>query len=91
MAKVVWLKRAADQLDQIAAYIELFDVEAASRMAAKLIALSESLADFPARGRPVGDGRREMTTVRPYVMRYRVIADTVFIISVRHARRQTIR
>lgn len=40
--------------------------------AGRLIEVADGLAEFSERGRDVGDGRREMTTVWPYVLRYRV-------------------
>ena len=47
-----------------------------------------SLIDFPDRGRPVGNGRRELTIVRPYLIRYVVVGGAVRILSVRHAARR---
>lgn len=85
MAAVVWLDEAFDQLDLIVAYIAQFDPDAAERIGGRLIALGESLADFPNRGRPASDGTREMVIVRPYILRYEVIADTVTIIGIRHS------
>lgn len=87
MAKVVWLDEAIDQLDQIIAYIEVFDPPAANRIKARLIDVSDSLRSFPHRGRPGRQGSREMVTVSPYILRYTVIDETIFILGVRHARR----
>ncbi|MEI5686371.1 MULTISPECIES: type II toxin-antitoxin system RelE/ParE family toxin [Sphingomonas] len=55
-------------------------------MAARLLDLGNSLAIFPRRGRPK-DGIREMTSVPPYILRYSVADETVFILSVRHGAR----
>lgn len=88
MAQIVWLNEAIDQLDVIAAYIRLFDPAAARRVVTRLIALGESLSEFPNRGRPVGNGIREMTTVPPYILRYEVVGDLVFIRGIRHGARQ---
>lgn len=71
--RVVWPDSVADQLDQIAAYIEVFDPRAADRVVQRLVALSESLADFPHRGRPADNDARELSTVPPYILRYRVL------------------
>ena len=49
------------------------------------IAVADSLAEFPERGRDAGNGLREMTTVRPYVLRYRVETERVVILRVRHS------
>ncbi len=62
----MWTAEAADNLDAIVSYIELFNPSAASRMAERLIALADSLAEFPERGRDAGEGRRELTVVPPY-------------------------
>jgi toxin ParE1/3/4 len=84
MAEVVWLRAAIVQIDQIAAYVRVFDPAAADRLAQRLLALGDSLADFPLRGRPASNGAREMLIVRPYILRYRVIDDRVFILGIRH-------
>ncbi len=87
MASVVWSDSALHQLIQIKAYIAAFDPLAADRIVAKLSSLGDSLADFPSRGRPCGDGLREMTTLPPYVLRYEIVGDRVVILRVRHAAR----
>ena len=51
--------------------------------------MADSLAEFPDRGRDVGDGRREMTTVRPYVLRYRVEDERVIVLRIRHGARES--
>ncbi len=89
MADIIWRVAALDDLDEAIAYIEHHDRTAADRYRTKLIAAGESLRDFPHRGRP-GDlpGRREVTTVPPYIITYEVEDDTVFILSIRHGRRR---
>lgn len=84
MAEVFWLDEAADQLDRIVAYIDIFDPIAAERMARRLVALGESLSDFPHRGRPARNGTREMTTVPPYILQYEVHGEIVYILGIRH-------
>ena len=54
----------------------------------RLIALADSLAEFSERGREAGDGRREMTIVPPYILRYRVEKDRVVILRIRHGARE---
>ena len=63
---------------------QAFDPAAAARLALKLIEVADRLADFPDRGRDAGNGLREMTTVWPYILRYRVEDDQVIILRVRH-------
>jgi plasmid stabilization system protein ParE len=72
-------------------YIFDFNPQAAARMADALLAAGDSLASFPHRGRPVrGTAMRELVTVSPYIIRYRIAGDTVIILRVRHgARRPT--
>ena len=50
--------------------------------------MAESLSVFPERGRDAGEGRREMTIVWPYVLRYRVEGSIVYILRVRHGARR---
>lgn len=88
MADVIWRNAALEDLDAIIAYIAPHDHAAAARIAAKLLACGDSLTHFPHRGRPAADGRREMTTVPPYVLRYEVDGDRVHILSIRHGARR---
>jgi toxin ParE1/3/4 len=50
--------------------------------------VADSLAEFSDRGREAGEGRTEMTVVWPYVLRYRVEAETVIVLRIRHGARQ---
>ncbi|WBH15372.1 type II toxin-antitoxin system RelE/ParE family toxin [Sphingomonas radiodurans] len=88
MANVIWTDEALTNLELIVDYIEQFDPQAAVRMALRLISASESLRDFPNRGRPAGETFRELPGVRPYVIRYRVAAEIVYIIRIRHGARR---
>jgi len=59
------------------------------RLAERLSAAGDSLSFFPDRGRPVrGTGLRELTVVYPYIIRYRITADHVRILRVRHGARR---
>jgi toxin ParE1/3/4 len=86
MARVVWTREALSNIELIRAYIQQFDPGAAQRMARRLIEAGDSLREFPERGRLVADGRRELPTVPPYIIRYRIEADRVFILRIRHGR-----
>ena len=88
MAEVIWRQQAIDDIRNIARYINAHDPRAANSVAAKLFALGESLAAFPRRGRPSGEGR-EMTNVPPYILRYSVEGERVLILSIHHGARNT--
>lgn len=88
VAKVVWTDAAAEDLQAIVRYLRTNDLDVAAKTGAQLFVLGESLADFPNRGRPISGGRRELVSVPPYVLRYRVIDDRALIISIHHGRRR---
>jgi len=88
---VVWTQSAIGDLTGIRQYIGQFNPYAAQRMAESLIAAASGLTDFPERGRPVGPGKRELTVVWPYVIRYRIEGERVVVLRVRHGRRRPLR
>jgi toxin ParE1/3/4 len=85
--RIVWTDDAVANLEAIFTYVSAFNPAAADALANRLIAVADSMATFPHRGRDVGGGRREMTTVWPYILRYRVDGDTLIILRVRHGAR----
>jgi plasmid stabilization system protein ParE len=85
--RIVWTDEAVAHLEAIVEYVEAFNPAAARRLGERLIEVADSLAEFPDRGRDAGQGRREMTTVWPYILRYRVEADRVVILRIRHGAR----
>ncbi|HYJ30825.1 MAG TPA: type II toxin-antitoxin system RelE/ParE family toxin [Allosphingosinicella sp.] len=88
MPKIVWTDEAVEHLEAIVTYVSVYDATAAERLAQRLIDLADSLADFPHRGRDAGGERREMTVVWPYILRYRVDGDSVYILRIRHGARE---
>jgi toxin ParE1/3/4 len=84
MAEVIWTPGAARDLDLIYDYISQFDPVAATRILNELIDAGDGLDVFPNRGRMGPRHHRELPSVPPFVIRYRVTGDTVFIVSVRH-------
>ncbi|WP_174284982.1 type II toxin-antitoxin system RelE/ParE family toxin [Sphingomonas bacterium] len=88
MADVVWRRSAIDDLNRIIAYIRKFDPAAADDYRKRLTALGESLSSFPHRGRATSGRRREMVTIAPYILGYRVTGHRVSIESIRHSARQ---
>jgi len=89
VAEVIWTDRAFADIEAIVAYISSQSKPlAAQRLGQKLLAIGESLRDHPDRGRPISHSRREIAFVTPYLVRYRIKGDRVFIMEVRHAARR---
>ena len=82
--RIIWPPQAARDLRSIRDYIGQFNPSAAARFAARLVATTESLADFSERARPASGKRRELVVVWPYIIRYRIEAERVVILRVRH-------
>ena len=87
MRRIVWTDEAVAHLEAIVEYVEAFNPAAARRLGERLILVADRLADFSERGRDAGNGRREITTVWPYILRYRVEVDRVIILRIRHGAR----
>ena len=85
--RIVWTDDAVGNLEAIVTYVETFNPAAAQRLAERLVLLADSLTHSPRRGRDAGEGRREMTTVWPYILRYRVEDERVIILRIRHGAR----
>ena len=87
VAEVVWTWRALADLTAIRDYIGQFSPLAAQRMAVRLKAAADSLAENPKRGRLATATLRELVVVPPYVIRYYVGDGVVHIVRIRHAAR----
>ena len=88
MGRLRWTEGALADVRRIRAYVTLQRPLAAARLATRLIAAGESLGEHPLRGRPAGGHQRELVTVPPYLIRYRVAASgEVLILEVRHGAR----
>ena len=88
MVRIIWNVSAREDVERIRSYVAQFDPVAAQRLANRIIRASNSLADFPNRGRPAGGTRRELVIVPTYVIRYRVAGDTVYITRIKHGRQR---
>jgi plasmid stabilization system protein ParE len=88
MRRVVWSPTAIRDLARIRAFVARFSPVAAARITSDLQAAGETLAAHADRGRPAPGGKRELATLRPYLIRYRVTTDDVRIIRIRHAARR---
>jgi addiction module RelE/StbE family toxin len=87
--RVVWTETALRGVWRAYDYLMDFNPRAAAHLAESLLAAGDSLENFPHRGRPVrGTSLRELVTVSPYIIRYRVAGDTVIILRVRHTARR---
>jgi toxin ParE1/3/4 len=88
---VIWSPSALREIVKIFDYLTVFNPQAAASVFNALISAGDSLADFPHRGRAVAQSNtRELVTVYPYIIRYRITRDSVRILRVRHtARRPT--
>ena len=87
--RVVWTRTALRGVWRAYDYIADFNPHAAAHMAEALLAAGDSLVNFPHRGRPVrGTSMRELVTVSPYIIRYRVTDERVTILRVRHTARK---
>lgn len=87
MVQVIWLPETIVALNAIRDYIGRSNPAAADTLTDKLKSAGESLAYFPNRGRPAGR-YRELATVPPYVIRYRVAKDVVYIVRIKHGRQR---
>lgn len=85
--RVIWTDEAIENLEQIVEYVEVFNPDVAARLAERIIFVVDSLSEFPDRGRPVESGLREVTTLVPYIVRYRITGKNVEIIRIRHSAR----
>lgn len=87
MVAVIWARRALIDLKRCVEYIAADSLNAAGRMTTRLRIAADGLAHHPERGRIVGR-YRELTTVRPFIIRYLVGADRIEILRIRHPARR---
>jgi toxin ParE1/3/4 len=83
--RVVFSPEARADLQRIREYVTQENPQAASRLAVELVAACDRLELFPERGRlGLVRGTRELTTVWPYVIVYRVKRNTLEIARIWH-------
>ena len=85
MTRGIWTVRSLRNLRSIQAYISDFNPLASQRISRRLKTAGDSLSEFPERGAPISGGRRQLTHIPPYLIRYRVANDLVVILDIRHA------
>ncbi len=88
MRQVIWSAEAVANFKSIYGYVSAFNAPAAARLARRLQAAANSLADHPERGRETARGLRELAIIHPYLIRYRIRDDAVIILRIRHGARQ---
>jgi len=88
--KVVWTRRAVDDLSQVRRFIGAENTEAARAVAARVVEAVQLLAQHPAMGRPgrVARTRELVVTGTPYILPYRVTAGVLEVLRVLHASRK---
>lgn len=88
--QVKWLRRALQNLDDEAAYIAQENPQAANTLVSQVIKSVNQLSSFPNLGRAgrVFGTRELVITDFPYIVPYRVKADTVEILRVFHTSRK---
>ena len=89
MRRIIWAALAVDDLKSIRDYIGQFNPAAAARVAERLVTTADSLEEFADRGRAAANSTRELLAVWPYIIRYRIEAERVVILRIRHGHRQT--
>lgn len=87
LVQVVLTQKALVEITAIQAYVGQFNPLAAQRLAQRIRQAGDSLDVSSDRGRPISLDRRELTTTPPYVIRYRQVGETVFILEIRHSAR----
>ncbi|MFK0278651.1 type II toxin-antitoxin system RelE/ParE family toxin [Ensifer sp. NPDC090286] len=87
--RIRWTLRALRRLDEIGAYIERDNPDAAARVVARIVSAVDALAEYPASGRPgrIKSTRELVLADIPYIIPYRVSRD-VEILTVMHAHQQ---
>jgi len=96
--KVKYSPAAVDDMDEIFSYISKEDVSAADHLLQKLDHPISGLADFPESGSVLSEDDYSLIqrgyrfiVVKPYLVFYRVIQDTVIIHRILHGRRDYLR
>ncbi|ATQ44074.1 type II toxin-antitoxin system RelE/ParE family toxin [Caulobacter mirabilis] len=88
MATVTWTIQALQDLKEVRAFIAQERPITAERIGDRLRAAAAKLDQHPNRGRPIAGGRRELSHIAPYLIRYRVEAEQIVVLEVRHAARE---
>jgi toxin ParE1/3/4 len=87
--KIRWLPKAADELEEIHAFLTINSPHAAHRVVNEIYQAIQSLSQMPHRGRPhLERNTRDLILSRiRYIVTYRVVAETIHILYIRHGSR----
>ncbi len=88
MRRVIWTDEAVENVDAIWTYIHGFNPPAATRLVLRLRSIAETLADNPERAKSLGGDIRQLTTASPYLMRYRITPEVIYVLDVQHGARR---
>ena len=88
MRRLAWSPRAIADLRAIRDYVAMFNPRAAAELAKRLEDATLPLLDHPAMGRMGRHGVRELATIHPYLIRYRVTDEVIDIVTIRHGARR---
>lgn len=88
--RVKWLRKALGNLDEEATHIEAEDPRAARLAVERVLNAVETLASYPALGRPGRvSGTRELVVAKTrYLVPYRVRGDVIEVLRVFHTSRR---
>ena len=88
--RIVWLRRAIQNLDEAALWIAKDNPRAAVCVVARIRRATERLADHPESGRPgrIAGTRELVVPGLPYIVAYGVTEQQVEILFVQHAARE---
>jgi toxin ParE1/3/4 len=91
MARIIWTEPALENLDAIADYISLDNLDAAFNLVKKVFSKVELLKDNPKLGRIPGDLKKtsyRRLVVNPLHIYYRIDGESVIIIHITRAERE---
>ena len=91
MARLIWTEPALQDLNEIAEYIALDNIDAARKLVKKIFSMAERLADFPDSGRRPPELKRTQyreKIVGPCRIFYRVHKNSIYILYIMRSERE---
>ena len=89
MKPVIWHAGAEDDLEEIVDHIAIRNIEAALKLARRIVGtIEDSLPSSPYMGRPGRvEGTRELVVHQNYIVIYEIAADAINVLNAIHAAR----